>query len=152
MDIRKRVFEILERGHLMSLATVDEGGVWIADVIYVYDDTLMLYWISNPDVRHSCALRENPQVAGSITISNKGGEKNLGIQLSGKAEKIDGARYDLATKHLRKRGHPEPKETDDVLDGDSWYKLIPTKIELVDEEQFGFEKRTLELFPEGTDE
>lgn len=145
MDIQKRILEILERGHLLSLATVDKGGVWVADVIYIYDDALTLYWMSSPDVRHSRALLRNPQAAGTITISNRGGEKNLGIQLSGRAEKIDGTRYDLAKKHFLKRGHPEPKETDDVLDGDSWYKITPTKIELIDEEQFGFEKRTLEL-------
>lgn len=145
MDTRKRVLEILEKGHLMSLATVDEGGVWVADVIYVYDDALTLYWMSSPEVRHSYALLQNPQVAGTITVSNGAGEPNLGIQFSGRAEKIEGARHDLATKHLRKRGRPEPKETDDVLDGDSWYKLTPSKLELVDEEHLGFEKRTLEL-------
>jgi len=144
MDIRKRVLEVLEKGHLMSLATADEGGVWVADVIYVYDDELVLYWMSSPDVRHSQALLKSPHVAGSITLSNKGGEPNLGIQFYGRAEKIDGARHDLAKKHFHKRGYPELEESDDVLDGDSWYMLTPAKIELIDEENLGFEKRTLD--------
>lgn len=60
MDTRKKVLEILEKGYLMSLATVDEGGVWVADVIYVYDDAFTLYWMSSLEVRHSQALFQNP--------------------------------------------------------------------------------------------
>lgn len=137
--------EVLDKGHLMSLATLDDGGVWVADVIYIYDDDLNIYWISDPEVRHSKAILKNKQVAGTITISNKSKELNLGIQFSANAEKIEGTRQDLAIKHLTKRGYPEPKETDDVLQGDSWYMLRPSKIDLVDEENFGYDKKSLEL-------
>lgn len=143
MDIKARAAQVLGEGHLMSLATVDEGGVWVADVIFVFDDELNLYWMSDPSVRHSQALLTNSQVAGTITVSNKSGEPNLGIQFSGRAEKIEGARYDLAKKHLAKRNKPEPQETDDVLDGDSWYKLVVEKLELIDEANFGYDKQTL---------
>ncbi len=129
----------------MSLATMDEGGLWVADVVFVFDENFNVYWMSDPEVRHSKAIFKNTQVAGSITISNKSKEPNLGIQFSGKAEKIDGARHDLAVKHLTKRGYPEPKETDDVLRGDSWYVLRPIKIDLVDEENYGYDKKSLEL-------
>ena len=145
MDIKSRILEVLDKGHLMSLATIDNGGLWVADVIYVFDEDLNIYWMSDPDVRHSKAILKNKQVAGTITISNKSKEPNLGIQFSGTAEKIDGARYDLAIKHLTKRGYPEPKETDDVLQGDSWYVLHPVKIDLVDEENYGYNKKSLEL-------
>lgn len=141
MDLKLRVKEVLERGHLMSLGTLDGGGVWVADVIYIHDDGLNLYWMSDPQTRHSKAISQNNSVAGTITVSNKSQEKNLGIQFSGFAEKIEGARFDLAKKHFAKRAHPEPKETDNVLDGDSWYVLKLTKIHLIDEENFGFEKQ-----------
>ena len=101
--------------------------------------------MSDPDVRHSQALLKNNQVAGTITLSTESKEKNLGIQFSGIAKKIDGPQYDLALKHLAKRSKPKPKESDDVLGGDSWYILIPNKIELIDEEHFGFDKKTLDL-------
>jgi hypothetical protein len=32
-EIKKLILEVLEVGHLMSLATADEGGVWVSDVI-----------------------------------------------------------------------------------------------------------------------
>ncbi|MBI2673667.1 MAG: pyridoxamine 5'-phosphate oxidase family protein [Candidatus Zambryskibacteria bacterium] len=145
MDIKTKILEVLDKGHLMSLATQDESGLWVADLVYVYDEDLNIYWMSDPDVRHSKALIENSQVAGTITVSNKSKEPNLGIQFSGKAEKIDGARHDLAIKHLTKRDYPEPKENEDILQGDSWYILRTTKIDLVDEENYGYDKKSLDL-------
>src|SRR3989338_4040412 len=145
MDIKSKILEVLSLGHLMSLATLDDGGPWVADVVYVYDEDFSIYWMSDPEVRHSKAILKNAQVAGTITISNKSKEPNLGIQFSGKAEKIDGPRYDLAIKHLTKRGYPEPKETDDILQGDSWYMLRATKFDLIDEENHGYDKKSLEL-------
>src|SRR3989344_360336 len=142
--IRELIKEVLEKGYLMSLGTVDDGGVWVADVIYVHDAELNIYWMSDSEVRHSQAILKNKQVAGTITISGPG-EDNLGIQFAGVAEKIDGPRWDLAKKHFAKRNKPEPAEADDVLQGDSWYIFKPTKIELTHEKLFGFDKQKLEL-------
>ncbi len=143
-DIRKLIKEVLEKGYLMSLGIVDDGGVWVSDVIYIFDDNLNIYWMSDPDVRHSKAIIVNQKVAGTITV-NLPKEDNIGIQFEGQAEKINGARYDLALKHYAKRNKPTPNETDDVLQGDSWYILKPKKIQLIYEKLFGFDKQTLEL-------
>ena len=143
-DIKELVKEVLTKGYLMSLATVDDGGVWVADVIYIFDDHLNIYWMSHPETRHSKAIIRQNKVAGSITVNNPG-EDNLGLQFEGMAEKIEGERYDLAKKHYAKRRKPEPKEKDDVLEGDSWYLFKPTKIELIHEKLFGFNKKKLEL-------
>jgi len=37
-NLRKLVKQILDKGYLMSLATVDGSGPWVSDVIYVADD------------------------------------------------------------------------------------------------------------------
>jgi uncharacterized protein YhbP (UPF0306 family) len=129
----------------MSLGTMDDGGVWVSDVVFIYDENLNIYWMSDPGVRHSQAILKNPQVAGTITCSTKSKVPNLCIQFSGMAEKIDGPRYDLAIKHLAKRNYPTPKEDEDVLQGDSWYILKPNKMELIDEENFGYKKQSIEL-------
>lgn len=142
--MKEEVLEILSKGHLMSLATFDDS-LWVSDLIYIYDDDLNIYWMSDPNVRHSKAILENNFIAGTITISNYSKEPNLGIQFSGKAIKIDGPRYDLAIKHLRKRNYPKPKEEDDVLEGDSWYMLVPQKIDIIDEDKYGYDKKSLNL-------
>jgi len=143
-DTRQLTKQVLEKSYLMSLATHDNGGVWVADVIYIHDEDLNIYWMSDPDVRHSQAILRNSKVAGTVTASGPG-EDNLGIQFEGFAEKINGPRYDLAKKHFRKRNKIEPRETDDVLQGDSWYVIHPRKIELIHEKLFGFDKQKLEL-------
>lgn len=129
----------------MSLGTTFDGNVLVSDVVFTYDDNLNIYWMSDPDVRHSQAILQNNKVAGTITFSTKSKMPNFGIQFTGIAEKIEGERYDLAKKHFKKRNHPEPAETDDVLDGDSWYMLTPENIGLIDEENFGFKKQILNL-------
>ncbi len=143
-SLRELVQQVLAKGYLMSLATADDSGLWVADVIYIFDENLNLYWMSDPDVRHSQAVAKNTQVAGTITVS-QAGEDNLGIQFHGQAEKIDGNRHDLAVKHFQKRNKPAPSEEDDVLQGDSWYMLRPTSFDLIHESLFGFDKKTLKL-------
>ena len=143
-DLKPLILEVLHKGYLMSLGTVDAGGVWVSDVIYVFDDDLNIYWMSDPDVRHSQAIMKNNSVAVAIAASGQG-EDNFGLQLAGVVSKIDGPRYDLAVKHFTKRQKPLPSETDDVLEGDSWYMLKPTFIELIHEPLFGFKKQKLEL-------
>jgi uncharacterized protein YhbP (UPF0306 family) len=147
MDIKEKILEVLSKGHLMSLGTLDEGGLWVADVVYVYDDDFSIYWMSSPDVRHSKAVINNGQAAGSITVSNKSKESNLGIQFSGKAQRLTGIQFELLAKHLAKRGYPAPElsQAKKLLDGDRWYKLIPAKIDLIDEENQGWDKKTIEL-------
>lgn len=143
-DLRDLVREVLEKGYLMSLGTADGGGAWVADVIYIFDDDLNMYWMSDPETRHSAAIHKSGVAAGTITVSGQG-EDNAGIQFAGFAEKIEGDRYDLAVKHYAKRKKPAPAEDDDVLQGDSWYVLKPSKIELIYEQLFGFDKQVLEL-------
>lgn len=143
-EIKSLIQEVLGKGYLMSLATVDSGGVWVADVIYIFDEDLNIYWMSDPGARHSQAVLQNNKIAGTITVSAQG-EDNLGIQFEGIAEKIEVARYDLAIKHFAKRKKPIPAETEDILQGDSWYILKSKKIELICERLFGFEKQKLEL-------
>ena len=145
-DITPGIMEVLEKSFLMSLGVQDEGGVWVSDVLCLNDDAMNVYWLSDPDTRHSKAIATNPRVAGTITVSGMNrGENSLGIQFEGMAEKIDGPRFDLAQKFMAKLGAPSPKETDDVTKGDSWYKLTPSRIDYINRDKFGFEKKTIQL-------
>ncbi|OHB04703.1 MAG: hypothetical protein A3B14_01685 [Candidatus Zambryskibacteria bacterium RIFCSPLOWO2_01_FULL_45_21] len=143
VNIRERILEVLEQTHLMSLATVDEGGPWVADVVFIFDDDLNIYWMSDPKTRHSKAILENNKAAGSITYSTKRKETNFGVQFEGIVEQLEGIQFSLLVKHLTKRGYPKPKISDakKILDGDMWYKLTPTKVGLIDEENFGYDRQ-----------
>src|SRR3989344_9137677 len=141
-DLKKIVGEILDQGYLMSLGTLDESGPWVSDVIFV-NDGLDIYWLSLENTRHSKAILKNPKVAATITISNNAGEKNIGLQIEGIAEKIEGDVFEIAKKHRLKRNKPVPEKEGEILDpGESWYKLSPTKIEIINEPLWGFEKKS----------
>lgn len=141
MNLRERVKEVFAETHLMSLATSDAEGLWVADVLFVFDDELTIYWMSSPDARHSRAIGQGAGVAGTITASVAGKVPNFGLQFSGTAEKIKGPRYDLAVKHYEKRGRVAPAEDEDVLKGRSWYQLTPASLWLIDEANFGYERQ-----------
>jgi uncharacterized protein YhbP (UPF0306 family) len=145
-NIKTIIRDVMERGYIVSLATLDDEGIWVFDVVYVHDADFKLYWMSKPQVRHSRAVLANPKVAGTITVSGRG-EENLGIQFEGRAKKIEGPRFDLAKKQYAKRDRPEPKESDDVLQGDSWYEMKPTRIDLICEARFGYEKQRIDFPP-----
>jgi uncharacterized protein YhbP (UPF0306 family) len=143
-DIKGLIRDVLERGDFVSLAILDQEGIWVFDVLYVYDDDLNLYWLSEPEVRHSRAILIHPKVAGTITVSGRG-EDNFGIQFEGRGGKIDGPRFDLAKKKSAKCNKPAPKEGDDFLQGDSWYILKPTRIDLICEKLFRYEKQRIDF-------
>lgn len=144
-DLQKILTDILDRGYLMSLGITDDGGVWVSDVIFV-NEGFKIYWISSESARHSKAIEKNPKVAATITLSNKSGEKNIGIQIMGTAKKIEGDVFELAKKHRIKRGKPAPTKAGEILDPDEfWYELTPTKIDIINEPLWGFDKKSLEL-------
>jgi len=143
--LEKIIREILPKGHLMSLATVDDSGPWVSDVIYVYDGALNLYWISDPETRHSKALLQNPSVALTITVSNRSKEPNEGLQIAGTAEKLVGKQYELAKLHWLKRGKEPPLEDSDYLEGELWYKITPKLIDIISEPLWDFNKQSLRL-------
>jgi uncharacterized protein YhbP (UPF0306 family) len=139
--LQSRIREVLECGYFMHLATTDEHGPWVCTLIYIHDDDLRIQWMSDPDCRHSKAIAVNPHVAAAITVSEPH-TPNLGVQIAGIVKKPRGRRYELAVKHFMKRGKAPPSKVLDVLQGDCWYELTPTAIDLIDEEHFGFEKQT----------
>lgn len=87
--VKKRILEVLESGYLISLGTVDDGGVWVSELIYVYDDDLNIYWMSKPISRHSDAIQKNSGVAGTITVSNSISDPDLGLQIAGEVMKVE---------------------------------------------------------------
>jgi len=144
--VRKRILEVLEKGYLLSLGTIDDGGVWVSEVIYVYDDNLNIYWMSKPSCRHSKALQKNSNIAGTITISNNIKDLDFGLQLSGKIMEVEENKVNLIIKFLKKKCKSIPQDPLKIMSsGFIWYKITPTKIDLIDQENFGYEKREMNI-------
>lgn len=130
----------------MSLGTTDASGPWVADVLYVHDNGFQIYWMSDVSVRHSLALQANPSVAATISLPHSPEDKEIGLQIMGKAEKIQGDVLDLATKLRLKQSRPAPKSEGEVMrSGSAWYVLHPSKIEIIHVPLLGWEKKELVL-------
>lgn len=141
-NIKQRIIEILEKGYLLSIGTIDDGGPWVSDVRYVSDNDCKIYWMSDPNCRHSKAIEKNPKIAATVELNFNFGTPNLGLQMSGTARKLGLMRPDLAVKYVTRRGKPKPSQISTILkNGYSWYELSPEFIELNDEENFGFDNK-----------
>jgi uncharacterized protein YhbP (UPF0306 family) len=143
-NVRQRITEVMEKGYLMSIGTIDDGGPWVADVRYVSDNNYKIYWMSDPKSRHSKAIEKNSHVAASIELNFNFGTPNFGLQMSGTVRKLGLLRPDLAIKYVTRRGKSKPSQLANILrDGYSWYEFNPKFIELNDEENFGFDKQKI---------
>lgn len=145
LELEKLTIEILDSCYLMSLGTYDEGGPWVSDVVFVHDDQLNLYWLSDQKTRHSQAIQKNGKVAATVTASNNQGDSNVGLQISGHAEELTGVLENIVKAHLLKRKKSLDEFSEKLEQGKRWYKLTPNLIEIIYEPFWGFTKHKLEL-------
>lgn len=143
--IQKLAQDILNNGYFLSLATLDDDGLWVSDLFYVADNEWNIYWLSARDTRHSKAIVQNSRVAGTITISTTPRDPSEALQIAGHAEVVKKELSEEISKlFLQKRGKEKKPEADGDA-GQAWYKLVPTKIRLSHQETFELEKQDVEI-------
>lgn len=143
--IKNLARKVLEDAYFMSLGTLDDGGVWVSEVLYIHDESFNLYWLSFPHARHSKAIEVNKKVACTITASWET-DKERALQIEGVAEKVEGPLFEYEKRLASKRGMMIPEIAGRVLeDGHSWYVLRPMKVELIHNEPFGYQKQNVDL-------
>ncbi|KKR06268.1 MAG: hypothetical protein UT34_C0001G0308 [candidate division WS6 bacterium GW2011_GWF2_39_15] len=87
-ELKSLVSNYLSTQKLMSLATFSDTP-WIANLYYVHDSDLNLYFVSKAWREHSKAIDINPNVAVAIADSHQPIYlPQKGIQLHGTAQKI----------------------------------------------------------------
>ena len=143
IDLKLLVEEILTASRELVLATCAGNVPWASTLVFGHDADFNLYWISDEKTRHSRELVKNPQVSAAMTVPSS---KNKGLQIQGEArelkeEEVVGA----AREYFAKRGTTKLPETlgdvNDLTKGRAWYVLKPTKIYVLDEELFGFDRQ-----------
>ncbi len=140
-EIQQFARQILEDGFIMSLGTADESGPWVAPITYVFDNDMNLYWLSMPSARHSEAIGKNAKVACAI-VADASVQKERALQIEGTARLVQESSLELEQKMHTKKGKPVPASTDEVQPRKQvWYKLMPTRIELIHNEKFGYKRQ-----------
>jgi nitroimidazol reductase NimA-like FMN-containing flavoprotein (pyridoxamine 5'-phosphate oxidase superfamily) len=140
-EIQQLARQILEDSLVMNLGTADESGPWVAPVTYVFDNDMNLYWLSMSSARHSEAISKNPKVACAI-IADASVERERALQIEGTAALVQEVSLELEQKIQEKKGKPVPTNVSEVVPRKQiWYKLMPTRIELIHNEKFGYKRQ-----------
>lgn len=85
--LKEIVLKYLKEHYTMSVATAKVETPWAAAVFYA-NDGFTLYFLSDPESRHSKDIAENPLVAVSVNEDYHDWRKIKGIQMEGKAELV----------------------------------------------------------------
>lgn len=86
-ELSRQVLTYLETHTTLTLATVGPDGPWAAALFYV-SDALDLYWLSEPDTRHSLNVARDPRVAVTIQEDYRDWRVIQGIQMEGTAAEV----------------------------------------------------------------
>jgi hypothetical protein len=86
-ELRRRALRYLQEHTTMTLATVGPEGPWAAGLFYVSEE-FDLYWLSNPESRHSRNLAYEPRVAVTIHEDYRDWRIIQGLQMEGSAREI----------------------------------------------------------------
>lgn len=86
--------ELLSASTLCAIATVSpDCRAHLNTAYFAWSDKLDLVWLSDPQAKHSCNLRERPTTAIGVYDSNQTwGSPDRGIQLFGQAHELGGPR------------------------------------------------------------
>lgn len=137
--MREKALAYLAAHNVMTLAT---QSVWAAAVFYA-SEGFDLYFVSSPNSRHARDLAADPRVAAAIHEDYRDWRAIQGIQLSGAAERLEGAAREAALACYRQKFSFLKIETAllEVVGKTACYRVTPTEMHFVDN-RAGFGRRT----------
>jgi hypothetical protein len=89
-ELRAEILAFLDAHTVMSLATSGAAGGHVASLMYARDG-FALFWVSDPDSRHSRELEAQPQCAATIAPDYDDFKEIRGLQIHGRACRLKGA-------------------------------------------------------------
>jgi len=159
--IRETVLKYLAEHYTMTIATAKGKVPWAAAVFYA-NDGFTLYFLSDPESRHSKDIMENPVVGITVYEDYHDWRKIKGIQMEGKVELVSiedemakavaiyVAKYPFTAPYLKLMSSPFPsiaQHLDKLLSKlpftpglpktfkVKFYKLMATKVRFIDNEK-----------------
>ncbi|QSX33261.1 pyridoxamine 5'-phosphate oxidase family protein [Shewanella avicenniae] len=98
VEMPRPISQYLQQHHVLTLATVDTDGVWCASCFYYFDSaSASCYLMTADDSRHTQAMLERPQIAGTIADQTRNVAKIQGIQFSAIAKRVSAADVEAIT-------------------------------------------------------
>lgn len=132
--------QYIQERMVMQLATINGAGQpWLCTVHYVTGTDFSMYWVSLDSRRHSQDIAQNPKAAVAVVV--KAPEHPVvGIQMEGKAEKIEDKSAITKAMRLYSSRHHLPPEIYEMANSEKGparvYKFTPRMIVLFSEVDF----------------
>lgn len=160
-NIKQTVLDYLREHYTMTIATAGDGVPWAAAVFYA-NDGFDLYFLSDPDSRHSRYIAGNPLVSVTVNEDCHDWRKIKGVQLEGKAGMVTTedelqkavatyvAKYSFTAAYLKLMSSPFPRIAgylDKLLRGlphvpglpktfvTRFYRVTSTRVRFIDNEK-----------------
>jgi uncharacterized protein YhbP (UPF0306 family) len=142
------VLAFLADHHVLSLATTVAGEVHAASLMYAHKG-MTLYWVSDPDARHSQEIEANPRVAATIAKDYTDFAQIEGLQIKGTVRRIGGMAERLKAVQLLSKRYSflksflgEGAALAKHMSKAAVYELTPSEITLIDNKKgFGHKDR-----------
>jgi uncharacterized protein len=149
--LKREIREFLDAHHVVSLATVADGAVHAASLMFAVED-FSLIWTSDPDARHSLAIERNALVAATVAPDCEDFRRIRGLQIAGRAHRLCHAgKAAHAGELLRRRFQflrklqSAPAALRAAIVGAAYYRLDPDTITLIDNTRGFGNKRALRI-------
>ena len=152
MDERALATEIdafLSAHHVLTIATSAGDAAHAASLMYAHND-FVLYWVSDPDTRHSREIEANSQVAATVAPDYTDFRAIRGLQIAGLAERLAAPREIERARILMERRYAFLRDLargSEALRAASakagYYALQPKRITLIDNTRGFGHKETL---------
>jgi hypothetical protein len=149
--LEREILKFLNAHHVVSLATVADGAVHAASLMFAVEDCSLI-WTSDPGARHSLAIERNAQVAATVAPDYEDFRQIRGLQIAGRAHRLGDAREAAhASELLRQKFHflrelqSAPAALRAAIDKAAYYRLDPDTITLIDNAREFGNKRTLRI-------
>jgi uncharacterized protein YhbP (UPF0306 family) len=113
-EFPEEIAEVLDRYHVLSLATAADGKPWSASVFYMFDRSrLRLVFLTSLETRHGIMLESAPDMAGTIAAQPTDISLICGLQFEGTARRLSDKAADEALaayldRFPKARGMPAP--------------------------------------------
>lgn len=150
-SLREEIRAFLHDHHVLSLAAVAEGVAHAASLMFAVAD-LSLYWTSDPGSRHSAAIGLDSRVAATVAPDYADFRLIRGVQIAGRARRLDDAAEAAHARELLHRRFPFLRELDGMpaalraaLGKAAYYRLDPDAITLIDNTKGFGNRHTLRI-------
>lgn len=123
----------------MTLTTFYNGDIHAAPVYFAADAKPRLYFFSDEKSLHIQHISKNPQVAAAIYPECKGWQDIRGLQIHGKACKVESSDEWNSAWMSYKKKFPFVKSLKAIVSRNLMYVLIPSWVRLIDNSRgFGY--------------